>query len=59
MGLCNAAKEAVWIRNFLRDVGRSEYAGGTHTTRILGDNQGVLRLVTNPEFYSRLKHIDV
>jgi hypothetical protein len=59
VGLCNAAKEAVWIRNFLRDVGRSEYAGGTHATRILGDNQGALRLVANPEFHSRSKHIDV
>jgi hypothetical protein len=59
VGLCNAAKEAVWIRNFLRDVGRGEYAGGTHATRILGDNQGALRLVANPEFHSRSKHIDV
>jgi hypothetical protein len=59
VGLCNAAKEAVWIRNFLRDIGRGEYAGGTHATRILGDNQGALRLVANPEFHSRSKHIDV
>ena len=59
VGLCNAAKEAVWIRNFLRDIRRSEYAGGVHATRILGDNQGALRLVANPEFHSRSKHIDV
>jgi hypothetical protein len=59
VGLCNAAKEAVWIHNFLRDVRRAKYAGGTYTTYILGDNQGALRLVANPEFYSRLKHIDV
>ena len=59
IGLCNAAKEAVWIRNFLRDVGRSVYASGTNATRILGDNQGALRLVANPEFHSRSKHIDV
>ena len=59
VGLCNAAKEAVWIRNFLRDIGWSEYAGGTRATRILGDNQGALRLVANPEFHSRSKHIDV
>ena len=59
MGLCNAAKEAVWVRNFLQDVGRGAYAGGAHATRILGDNQGALRLVANPEFHSRTKHIDV
>ena len=59
VGLCNAAKEAVWIRNFLRDTGRSIYAGGTRATRIFGDNQGALRLVANPEFHSKSKHIDV
>jgi hypothetical protein len=26
---------------------------------LYGDNQGALRLVTNPEFHARLKHIDV
>ena len=59
VGLCNAGKEAVWIRNFLRDIGRDVYAGGTRATRVLGDNQGALRLVANPEFHSRSKHIDV
>jgi hypothetical protein len=59
VGLCNAAKEAVWIRNFLRDIGRGVYAGETHATRILGDNQSALRLVANPEFHARSKHIDV
>jgi Reverse transcriptase (RNA-dependent DNA polymerase) len=59
VGLCNAAKEAVWIRNLLQRIGRCAYAGGTHATRILGDNQGALRLVANPEFHARSKHIDV
>jgi len=59
IGLCNAAKEAVWIRNFLEDIGRSIYAGKTHAIHILGDNQSALRLVANPEFHSRSKHIDV
>jgi hypothetical protein len=59
VGLCNAAKEAVWIRNFLQNIGRSIYTGGAHATRILGDNQGALRLVANPEFHSKSKHIDV
>jgi hypothetical protein len=38
VGLYNAAKEAVWIHNFLRDIRRGEYVGRTHTTYILGDN---------------------
>ena len=59
IGLCNAAKEAVWIRNFLQDIGRRTLTGDTRATRILGDNQGALRLVLNPEFHARSKHIDV
>jgi hypothetical protein len=59
VGLWNAAKEAVWIYTFLQDIRRGEYAGGTRATHILGDNQGALRLVVNPEFHLRLKHIDV
>ena len=57
IGLCNAAKEAVWIRNLLQHLGRGGYIGDT--VRILGDNQSALRLVANPEFHSRSKHIDV
>ena len=57
MGLCNAAKEAVWLRNLLTSLGRRKYA--TECTRIYGDNQGSLKLVANPEMHSRSKHIDV
>ena len=59
IGLCSAAKEATWIRNFLQDIGRSKYACKSQATRIHGDNQSALRLVANPEFHSRTKHIDV
>jgi hypothetical protein len=59
VGLCNAAKEAVWLRNLLRDLGRGQYAGGEHAMRIYSDNQGALRLTGDPEFHSRSKHIDV
>ena len=59
MGLCNAAKEAVWIRNLLGDIGRSGYARERQPTTIYGDNQSSLFLVRNPELHSRSKHIDV
>ena len=59
VGLCNAAKEAVWIRNLLQYIGRSQYAGKEQATLIYGDNQGALRLVANPEFHAKSKHIDV
>ena len=40
IGLCNAAKEAVWIRNLLQHLGRGRYTGDKRTVciRILGDN---------------------
>jgi hypothetical protein len=59
VGLCNAAKEAVWLRNLLRDLGRGRYAGGEHAMCIYSDNQGALRLTENPEFHARSKHIDI
>ena len=59
VGLCNAAKEAVWLRNLFEDLGRGQYAGGEHAVRIYSDNQGALRLTGNPEFHARSKHIDV
>ena len=57
MGLCNAAKEAVWLRNLLKSLGHEKYAG--QSTRIYGDNQGSLKLTANPEMHDRSKHIDV
>ena len=59
IGLCNAAKEAVWIRNFLQEIGMNKHIGEMQARRILGDNQGALRLVANPEFHAKSKHIDV
>jgi hypothetical protein len=59
VGLCNAAKEAVWLRNLLENLGRMQYAGEEHAMRIYSDNQGALRLTGNPEFHARSKHIDV
>ena len=59
VGLCNAAKEAVWLRTLMKDLGRAEYAGGSQATRLYGDNQGALKLVANPEFHARSKHIDI
>jgi len=59
IGLCDAAKEAVWIRNLLQGIGRKDYAGEARATLIYGDNQSSLRLVENPEFHARSKHIAV
>ena len=53
MALTHAAKEAIWIEQFLHDV---EFLSNIPTT-ILGNNQGALALVVNPMFHARTKHI--
>jgi len=52
-----AAKEAVWIRNFINDL----RIPGVHidTVPLYIDNNSALKLTKNPEFHSRSKHIDV
>ena len=52
-----AAKEAVWIRNFINDL----RIPGIHVESIplYIDCNSALRLTHNPEFHSKSKHIDV
>jgi hypothetical protein len=45
VGIYNAAKEAVWIRNFLQDIGQDKCIGETKATLICRDSQSALRLV--------------
>jgi hypothetical protein len=55
MALTHAAKEAIWIQQFLGDILSPRSI--PHT--ILGDNQGALALAANPTFHARTKHIRV
>src|SRR5260221_8771060 len=55
MALTHAAKEALWIQEFLYNVSYPPI----FPTTILGDNQGALALVVNPTFHARTKHIRV
>lgn len=50
-----AAKEAVWLRKLLKDLGRM----GDDPIVLFLDNQSAIRLVKNPEFHKRTKHIDI
>ncbi|XP_071637520.1 uncharacterized protein [Temnothorax longispinosus] len=51
----SAAKEAVWLRHLLCEIGhRCENA-----TTLIVDNQSAIKLAKNPEFHERTKHIDV
>ena len=53
MALMHAAKEAMWIRQFL------SFFGDMLPTVILGDNQGAMALAVNPAFHACTKHIQV
>lgn len=47
-------KEAVWLRRFFKEIGME-----IGPLPIMCDNQSAIRLVKNPEFHQRTKHIDV
>ena len=51
-----AAKEAVWIRNFINDL----RIPGIHVASVplYIDNNSALKLTRNPEFHSKSKHFD-
>ena len=50
-----AAKEALWLRSLLADLGHPQQ----QPTTIHEDNQGCIALSKNPVFHARTKHLDV
>ncbi|UYV81752.1 hypothetical protein LAZ67_20002198 [Cordylochernes scorpioides] len=52
---CSAAKELIWIRRLLQAIG----CDITKETELYIDNQAAIKLVENPVFHKRTKHIDV
>ena len=48
-----AAKEIVWLRGFLDEMGVKQ----DKPTRLLGDNQSAINLTYNPVFHKRTKHV--
>jgi hypothetical protein len=50
-----AAREAVWLRNLLKELGFKQV--GPTTLHV--DNQGAMRLATSPSTHQRTKHIDI
>jgi len=55
MGLTEAAKEAVFLRKFLNELGFEKLSEMT----LFNDNQSALKLSENPIYHNRTKHIDV
>ncbi|UYV62645.1 hypothetical protein LAZ67_2001397 [Cordylochernes scorpioides] len=50
-----ATKEAIWLRHLLRELHQEQ----VKPTTIFCDNQSCIRLVHNPEYHKRTKHIDI
>lgn len=52
-----AAKQAIWLKNFINDLQIPE----CHIDRVplFIDNNSALKLTKNPEFHSRSKHLDL
>lgn len=55
MATTQAAKEAIWLRQLMTDIGCVQ----EKTMTIMSDNQGSIALAKNPKHHSRTKHIDV
>lgn len=55
MGLTDAAKEAIYIIGFLKELGFERMTNVT----IYNDNRGARELAHNPVFHNRSKHIDI
>lgn len=51
----DATKEVIWLRHLLESVG----AVSNDPTMMKVDNQGAIKLIKNPEFHKRTKHIDI
>jgi hypothetical protein len=54
IGLVAAAKEALWLKHILIELGRIP-----NTIEINCDNQSTICIAKNPELHARSKHIDV
>lgn len=53
--LTSAAKEAIWLRTCLADIGHEQQ----QPTVINCDSQGAIALASNPVFHSQTKHIAI
>ncbi|CAH9100977.1 unnamed protein product [Cuscuta epithymum] len=52
MAIAEAAKELIWLKNFLSELGMEQGDCGLYY-----DNQSAIHLAKNPVFHSRTKHI--
>ncbi|CAL1672136.1 unnamed protein product [Lasius platythorax] len=51
----DATKELIWLRHLLESMG--VVTDGLTTMKV--DNQGAIKLIKNPEYHKRTKHIEI
>jgi hypothetical protein len=56
MALADAAKEGIWIKNFINNLNTGIKFD---SVPIYVDNESAIKLSKNPEIYTRSKHIDI
>lgn len=54
IALALGAKEAVWLKSFLGEIGMEQ-----NSITVYVDNQSAIKLAHNPEYHKRTKHIDI
>jgi hypothetical protein len=55
MAQSGACQEAIWLQNIMREMGILD----DKCMMLNADNQGAIRLIGNPEYHKRSKHIDI
>lgn len=55
IALATAAKEAIWLRSFLQELG----INSSHPMDLFVDNTSAIKLAHHQDFHQRSKHIDV
>lgn len=48
-------KDLIWVKRFLEELGNPLHADAC----LMCDNQGAIKLIENPEYHERTKHIEV
>ena len=54
MGISKAAKEMIWLKNFLKELGKEQ-----NGSALFSDSQNAIHLAKNPVFHARTKHIQL
>lgn len=53
--MCEAIKEVIWLERLIKELTTENW----ELPILYIDNQSAIRLIKNPEFHQRTKHIDV